>query len=843
MTGNVKDSTVRQRRNCGRPLFCVIESADNGSYGALEDLSALTRDWMESIGHAADGWPESVHDVLHGTNAARRWVREDDDGQRHTFALVDRKDHDVLFAVSSRRKRNVVGQLTENLATNFLLELLATRGPNADRLYGTIGAVHSGRLLRQGVPGAHLIDACREWDVVLRCKDLHVDPVVDPSPYAALIALAQNAENATHLIKNSSAHRISAHRNGICKWARTVTHPVVAVHPETRAMSWDHDVAAALREVVALLRDGKTWDQAADAVGDRIPSYRLQAEPDCASVQVRQNLRTRSKRNEERRRCGRAEVPLKLLPDGSVNPAYRPETILDQAYPAAALRSLFLGGAGIGGDDLATALEQLDDSLGGLHPEDTSLEMLSTGLFRRLVVDQDSSNLTLKRYQYVEFQLPAPVVDDSQPWVLTRDDVAFLKAMRNGPPGTGNFGTLPLIGFFRVEVDAELYTSSGILAGAGGNNVVLTHLDGTTHSGVVAWSTGLSSENRIYRVWFGRDADQRKTRRSLCIARVTADAAHRSFIEAVERAINNNPEAASFEVRDAATRPEELALRAAQRRLETATERFSGCGEALVSSGLSASMRAHLEQQASDAEAELVAARTAVSDAQGAVRAHIDDTVPLGALIDVLAALQLPLPLDPDIARRVQARLRDLVRDALVVVDPVTQKLQWTATLELRSDTGLILRLPIAGEMPNTAKDPWLGGPAGTFWGRRCTIEEAMRSHGLATVIAKTGLWRSHIARRLVADAARRGVEWRGPNAVNLFVRSPHREVIRAGFAILHDDRSSQVPDAVVEEVRRVFFGPGPDLPHPKACNWVPGSTKGRHVAALLAILGTGKPM
>lgn len=191
MKGDVRRSTVRQRRNDGRPLLCVIESADNGSYGALEDLSQLTRAWLDSMGYDVIAWPEPVHEVLHGARPARRWVREDDHGQRHTFGVVDLGETDVLFGVSSRRQRNVAGQLTENLATNLLIELLATPGLNSERLYGLLGAVHSGRLLRRGVPGAHLIDVCREWDVVLHCQDLHVDPLVDPSPYAALIALAQ----------------------------------------------------------------------------------------------------------------------------------------------------------------------------------------------------------------------------------------------------------------------------------------------------------------------------------------------------------------------------------------------------------------------------------------------------------------------------------------------------------------------------------------------------------------------------------------------------------------------------------------------------------------------------
>jgi hypothetical protein len=834
----LKEVHGRSRRNDGRSLFCVIESGDNYSHTALEDLSELTRAWVTSLGHTVRGWPESVHEVLYGAGAARRWVREDDAGQRHTFALVEFVDFDVLFAVSSRRQRNLIGQLTENLATNLLLELLATEGAAGGRLYGLLGAVHSSRLLRQGVPGAHVIDACREWDVVLSCKDIYVDPLIDPSPYAALIALAQNAEGATHLIRNSSAHRISAHRSGICKFPRAVTHPVVAVHPETKVMSWDRSVAEAVRDTVALLRNGTSWGAAAEIVGHRIPSHRLRAEPDVGTNNARVKLRTRAKRNTERRRAGLSEVPLKLLPDGSPNPEYRPETILHQRQPGAGLRMLFLGGAGLVGDSLADALAQ--QALGGLHPNDTTLELLATGRFRRLVIDQDSSNRTVKNYRYIEYQLPPyEGTDDDPTWVLTRDDVEFLKAMRNGPPGTGSSGTLPLIAFFHVGITTALHTTDGILTrdAAGANRVVLTDHDGTAHTGVVAWTTGIGTDGRVYRIWFGRDASRRDTRRSLCLALVEAEPMHQSLLDAINAAIHKHPEAATFEVREARGRPEEVALRAATGRHAAALEKFLGCGEALASTGLSPAMRAMLEKQAADAETQLAAAEEALAAAETALTTYIDDNIPLGDLIDVLAALQLPLPLDPAVARRIQSRLRDLIRDAQLTIDPDTQTLRWTATLELRSNTGLVLHLPLAGEVPNNAKDPWLGGPPGTFWRQRCTVTEAMGLHGLTTDPTKSTLWRGHIERRFLIEAKRQGVQWKGPNAVNLFVRSPHPDVIRAGFAILYGETHDDLPPAVVDEVQRVFFGSGTDLPHPRACNWRTGSHKAKHVATLIALL------
>src|SRR5690606_17024269 len=139
------------------------------------------------------------------------------------------------------------------------------------------------------------------------------------------------------------------------------------------------------------------------------------------------NVRSRTRRNEERQRAGKSPVPLKLLADGSPNPAYRPETILDLPDPGAALRSAFLGGAGLGGRARQQMLDQVDSRLGGLHPDDTTLELLATGVFRRLVIDQDASNRTIRRYSYISYRLPPfEVHDDGSPvYVLDQDDVEF----------------------------------------------------------------------------------------------------------------------------------------------------------------------------------------------------------------------------------------------------------------------------------------------------------------------------------------------------------------------------------------------------------------------------------
>ena len=839
MLGNVSRITSGTRRNDGRMLVVVIESGDTGAFDMLGDLSSLTRTWVETVGHDTSAWPENMFDVLHGERATRQWIRADDFGENHRFAMVDCGDYDVLFAVSSRRQRNAVGRRSENVATNLLLEILETPGEDTPRRYGVIAAYHSARVLRHAVAGAFILDYCREWDVMLVCSDLRFDPLVDPSPYGAVVTLTHNAESANHLIVNSSAHRISAHESGRSKWSRATTTPIVSVHPETRELSWDREVAEALREAVKLRRAGLSWDDIAEHVGASIPSYRLRAEPDTIGRRARPNVRSRTQRNEWRRRAEKPPVPLKLLPDGSLNPAYRPESILDLPQPGAALRSAFLGGAGLGGKARCQMLDQVDSRLGGLHPDNTTLELLATGVFRRLVIDQPASNRTIRRYSYAEYQLPPfETRDDGTPvYVLDRDDIEFLKRQRSGQGGTGRVGTMPLIGIFSAAVTTELHTSDGTLRGAGGNRVVLVGPDGHHAEGQVDWSTGNAADGRVYRVWFSRAAERHKTRRTLCVARIHAPVMHRSLIDAITDVIDKNPGAASFEVPAVASPEGDRELERSRVEQHEAEAALEGAVAALAAPDLTPLVRARLQQMAADAEERLVAANHAVETAKAAALHVTDDQIPLDHLVDVLAALELPVPLAPAVAERIQRRLGDLLRDARITVDPDTQEVCWSATLELRADTGLVLRLPIDGRVPNEAKDPWLAGPPGTFWARRCTMDEAMRAHGLVTAVTRSNSWRRHVERRLLDEAQQHGVQWRGPNALNLFLRSPYSSVIAAGFAIVFDEVDPDVPAELVEQVRATFFSDADDLPHARAVTWVQGSTKSEPIRPLLELL------
>lgn len=139
-----------ERRNGGRLLGVIIESGDVGSRKALQSLSLLTRETFRSRGHNVDRWPKDVKALLTGVGGSRRIVQFDDKGEEHVFVLADCGDFDLLVGVGSRRSVNVPRIRTGNLASNILLDLLATPDPTATwrPLYGEIGAENDARIWR-----------------------------------------------------------------------------------------------------------------------------------------------------------------------------------------------------------------------------------------------------------------------------------------------------------------------------------------------------------------------------------------------------------------------------------------------------------------------------------------------------------------------------------------------------------------------------------------------------------------------------------------------------------------------------------------------------------------------
>lgn len=832
-------SSGRQRRNSGRTLVVVIESSDNGDVDALSALNLLTLDRFRSTypEHDDSLWPTDVAALLDGTGAARRWVRTDDGDEIHTFVLADCNTYDVLIGVSSRRARNVAGERSDNVASNTLLELLEQLDEEGRAVYGTLHARYSNRLFRHEVGGMMVIDVCRDWDIVIETEDLRYDPTTDPIPYAAAMTVVQNAAAATHLVKNSAAHKHNALPGGVNKWSRTTTTPILWEHPETRQLSWDPNVVDAIRSTVQLLRDGLSWAECADAVGDLIPSYPLRAEPDVGSANSKTS--TRTERNRDRINEGRPPVELKYHQDGSPNPNYRPESVLDLPVQGQALRTLLLRGANVSGDVRSAVAAQLETQLGGLHPDETTLELLSTGVFRRLVKDQGASNRSRDIYKYISFQLPPFEVDDegNEHFPLTFADVEYLRTHRTGRSNPGPKGTLPLIGIFSAELEGPVLTDSGTIQPSKSPNAVHRKLDGTDLVGTMSWRAAKSKQgNSIYRVIFAGPG----LRGNVVVGVVPADLMHRSVVEAVSSALESNPTSATFDARYRSHLPGGAELAAAERAVDSADSDFKGAVNALAENDLSPRIRAMLKEKADAAERQLDQAQQAFDEASAGMLTTNIDTVPLDNLIDVLAAVELPHPLDPGIAARIQRRIADIMRDPKILVDPHTQQLRWSAVIELRAESGLMMRLPVGGVVPNSCDNVWLAWPAGTMWTRRCTIFDAIAAHDLSASKQPSSVsrWRRRVERRLLAESDVRGVSWRGPNAVNLFARSPYEAITQVGFAIALAESTDRYDPDLVDAVQRTFFGDGPDLPPSNASNWSPNSVKSTVVRELIELAG-----
>lgn len=341
-------SFSRERRNGGRVLAVVIESGDNRSRTGLKALFGVTRQTFQERGFDVSRWPADVRMVLAGEGAAARVVRFDAFNEEHVFALADCGQFDVLLGVSSRREMNVPGVRSGNLATNVILDFLSYPDqvdPSRPR-YGEVGAENLSRLWRNEVGAAHVQNFAREWDLVLWSVRDHLDYLVPGTHSVGLLKGSESAENATNIVVNGAKHKSAAHREGILKYAKGQTHPLVRVNPVTRQiLGYNEPAVAAFREAVRLLRTGASWEEAAAAVGDRIPAPQAQQEPD--DDPDGDTTRTRAARNTMRVAKGLPPLALRFLPDGSPNPDYRPENILDLNRPAERLRTLLLWGPSV----------------------------------------------------------------------------------------------------------------------------------------------------------------------------------------------------------------------------------------------------------------------------------------------------------------------------------------------------------------------------------------------------------------------------------------------------------------------------------------------------------------
>jgi hypothetical protein len=746
-------SHARERRNGGRLLGVVIESGDVRSRKALQALSAVTRETFGARGLDISAWPADVLELLGGVGSISRFVRTDTHGEQHVFALADCGEFDLLVGVSSRREVNVPGLRSGNLATNVLLEVLALPDPSdATRpRYGQLGAEDLNRVWRSDVGVAHVQAWARDWDLVLWSRSDYLDYLVPGTAFMGTMRGNQAAEQATSVVVNGSKHKAAAHRDGKLKYARGQTHPLIRVHAVTRQiLGYDEDVVDAIRDAVRLLRGGASWDEAALAVGSRIPATQAQQEPD--EDHDGAHTRTRSARNALRAAQDLPELPLRFLPDGSPNPDYRPESILDLNRPGERLKTLLVWGPSVSARDAASIAGRVDADLDGVAPDDSFHELYASGTYRRLVKDQTLSNSAVVRYGWVALEL-GPTADGS--FVLTADDILFLRKFRTGRTGTGSWGNNPLTGVFRVEQPTPLYTRSGWLDPA---------------NGTFRARSGSTDGTRGLRIWFEPPGATPHSAKCRALGWIPNAEIGPAVAQMLIEAVTEDHQLAEFRFDHPALRDDPAA--APKKTVADLERRHEATAICLADPDLTAMTIAALKRELTAVEQQLAHARSALEVAEATARSapstH-DDEFDISDLAQLAAILQAAVPVPPRVAERAARLLRTMLHDPRLILEPRTAQVQIAATLVLHSEQGQI-SIPVRGHVANRSSDPWVAGVAGMWWEQRTVpFVCLMAEHGLASNSGTR--WHEPVVQRLLAEATNRGRPLRGPNLAALLVR------------------------------------------------------------------------
>jgi len=786
---------TRERRNGGRLLGVVIESDDVRSRKALQALSEVTRETFRTRGIDTSQWPADVKALLAGVRAITRVVRVDSYGDEHVFALADCGDFDVLFGVSSRRELNVPGELSGNLATNVLLDILRYPDPQ-DRsrpLYGQIGAEDLNRVWRLEIGAAHVQSHAREWDLIMWSRSDYLDYLIPGTSLMGTVRGNQSAEQATALVVNSSKHKAAAHRAGILKYALGQTHPLVSVNPATRQIvGYNQCAVDALREAVALLRSGASWQEAADAVGARIPAPQAQQEPD--DDVDGSSVRTRAARNAVRAARGLPQLPLRFLADGSPNPDYRPETILDLNRPAERLQTLLLWGPSVPRRDARSIEQRIDSDLDGIHPDDSLHEFYTTGIYRRLVKDQTLSNSSTARYRWEALNLGP--TGDGKP-VLTHDDIRFLRTLRTGRVGTGSWGNNPLTGVFRVAQETPLFSRNGYLDPGLGTFKV---------------RSGSTGADRGLRIWFEPFGAEAHSKECCAVGWVPNSEIGPAVAGMIVDALQAGQDLATFKFHHQALRPDPV--QAAKQLVADVERRHEVTALRLADPDLSALTLNALKRELVNIEAQLEDAQVALAEAEataaGAPTRH-DDEFDITDLAQLAAVVGSGVQVPPHVAERAARLLRTFLIDPRMILEPATASIRVEALLVLPGPRG-VLSIPVCATVANHSSDPWVAGVAGMWWARRDTpFKELMHERGLSTAPGSATRWREPIAARLLAEAAERGRPLRGINVARLVTRCNDA----AALAEIRDAIESGEASEPVSE----FLFDGSDVP--RGVSWL----------------------
>lgn len=694
-----------------------------------------------------------MRELLGGAGSFDHIVRTDTHGEHHVFALADCGEFDLLVGVSSRREVNVPGVRSGNLATNVLLEILARRDPSDGTrpLYGQIGAEDLNRVWRSDVGVAHLQAWARDWDLVLWSRSDYLDYLVPGTAFMGTVRGNQAAEQATSVVVNGAKHKAAAHRDGKLKYARGQTHPLIRVHTATRQiLGYDEDVVDAIRDAVRLLRGGASWDEAALAVGSRIPATQAQQEPDEDHDGAR--IRTRAARNALRAAQGLRALPLRFLPDGSPNPDYRPENILDLNRPGERLKTLLVWGPSVPARDAASIAGRVDADLDGVAPDDAFHELYAAGTYRRLVKDQTLSNSAVVRYRWAALEL-GPTADGS--FVLTADDISFLRTFRTGRTGTGSWGNNPLTGVFRVEQPSPLYTRSGWLDPA---------------NGTFRARSGSADGARGLRIWFEPTGAAPHSAMCRVVGWIPNAEIGPAIAQMLVDAVTGDHELAEFRFDHPALRDDPVA--APRKAVGDLERRHESTAIRLADPDLSAMTIAALKRELTAVEQQLAHARSALEAAEATARSapstH-DDEFDISDLAQLAAILRAAVPVPPRVAERAARLLRTTLLDPHLILEPRTARVHIAATLVLHSEQGQI-SIPVRTHVANRSSDPWVAGVAGMWWEQRTVpFARLMAEHGLARCAGTR--WHEPVVQRLLAEATGHGRPLRGPNLAALLVR------------------------------------------------------------------------